>query len=100
MGKGERDTDLGHDLRAAVANWNMAIRSRNLDEAYRAQTATADVMREVLQSIGGGYDMNPEQLCVVTMMALSHLARDVYPQIRQQVAAMAALIDMEDGSRA
>jgi hypothetical protein len=100
MSKRERDTDLGHDLRLAIANWNAALKNHDLDEVHRTQAVAAAVMREVLQGLGGAYDMNPEQLCVVTMMALSRLARNVDPQIRQQIAVLAAVIDMEDGSRA
>lgn len=58
------------------------------------ESEAAESLQRVLHNLAAHFGLSPEEMCTVSMMAVSNMAKDIDPGISGEVAKMGAPIDI------
>jgi hypothetical protein len=90
--------DTRRELPEAAARFLSALDRGDLDKLHQAMMDTAASLREVLEHIAAECRLSYDEMCVISMMAVSAMAEDALPGTRSHLASYAAMIDLQDAS--
>ena len=90
--------DTRRALHEAAARFLNGLERDDLDILHQAMTDTAASLREVLERIAAECSLSYDEMCVISMMAVSAMAEDALPGTRSHLASYAAMIDLQDAS--
>jgi hypothetical protein len=79
----------------AAAGLAEAVKQGDIEDVVVAQRKAAASLQQVLENFAGQFGLSSEQMCTLTIMAVSNMAEDIDPDIRGEVAKMGASIDLK-----